>query len=97
MDWLGLQAGLPSYGRCEMRPRPAHGHFQTLRQAPHRAVVRWVAIVGLHLAPANGGCADQLLGFDEWIDRETLADTYGPPQLLNPLAPGQFDREVFRG
>ncbi len=23
-DWLGLQAGLPSYGRCEMRPRPAH-------------------------------------------------------------------------
>ena len=23
-DWLGLRAGLPSYGRCEMRPRPAH-------------------------------------------------------------------------
>src|SRR5918911_1164255 len=23
-NWLGLQAGLPSYGRCEMRPRPAH-------------------------------------------------------------------------
>ena len=22
MDWLGLQVGLPSYGRCEMRPRP---------------------------------------------------------------------------
>jgi hypothetical protein len=23
-DWLGLQAGLPSYGHCEMRLRPAH-------------------------------------------------------------------------
>src|SRR5919202_623304 len=23
-DWLGLQAGLPSYGRRERQPRPAH-------------------------------------------------------------------------
>src|SRR5919206_2098059 len=31
------------------------------RPLSHRAVVPWVAILGLHLASADGGCAGQLL------------------------------------
>ena len=75
-DWLGLRARLPSYDRCEMRPRPVKCIFRRYPKIPKHCRFWQVAsfrhVSGRTLREHPNALAKQAPGSLHWRRREAL-------------------------